>query len=88
MRAASSITADPSAPINQEPRPDVPVTEFVRPAQVWKEIGCSPATGWRLVAKGVLHRPLKVGPNTTVFLRHKLENDKQAMLARAASATA
>ena len=83
MRADTSQNLEPAAPLTHDEPPIGGITEFVRPAQVWKELGCSHATGWRLVKRGVLHKPLKIGPNTTVFVRHKLEADKRAMLAGA-----
>jgi predicted DNA-binding transcriptional regulator AlpA len=60
--------------------------EFLRLDTLCLELKASPATIWRKVAKGEIHKPVHVGPNSTRWLRHKWEADKRAMLARAESA--
>jgi prophage regulatory protein len=45
-----------------------------RPQQVWARLNVSPATGWRRVRNDPdFPRPVKLGPNSTGFLRHEVD---------------
>jgi predicted DNA-binding transcriptional regulator AlpA len=61
------------------------IIEFVRPAQVWHELGISPATGWRWVDLQLLPKPVKIGPNSTAFIREELERAKAALISAGAT---
>jgi predicted DNA-binding transcriptional regulator AlpA len=50
--------------------------EFVRPSQAFQELGVSNATGWRWVKLKLLPEPVKLGPNSTAFIRAELERAK------------
>ena len=86
MRTQDSGFADHPSSFLVEDLPEGAPLEFVRISQGCAELGCSPATFWRRVKAGDIHKPVKIGPNTSVLLRHRLEADKRRILARAEAA--
>lgn len=56
------------------------IIEFVRPAQAWRELGCSAATGWRWLKEGRLPKLVPLGPNSSAFIRSELEKAKAARI--------
>src|ERR1039457_2994660 len=56
------------------------VIEFVRVNKAWRELGCSPASGWRYVNRGLLPKTVKIGPNSTAFVRAEFERAKAALI--------
>lgn len=59
--------------MRETPQPQRPLTPFVRPAELASALGVTVATLYNWIARKVLPKPKRIGPNAVGWLRSDIE---------------
>lgn len=59
--------------MKETPQPKRPLTPFVRPAELAPALGVTVATLYNWIAREILPKPKRIGPNAVGWLRSDIE---------------